>query len=47
VSGHGPELISYCGKHVLFGEILGRLVMEAVSSSIAWESLSAEDKNLS
>jgi len=37
VSGHGPELITYCGKHVLFGEILGRLVMDTVASSIAWE----------
>jgi len=42
VSGHGPETISYCGKHVLFGEILGRLVMETVASSIAWENMSSE-----
>jgi len=47
VSGHGPEIISYCGKHVLFGEILGRLVMETVTSSIAWEKLSSEDEILS
>jgi adenosylcobinamide amidohydrolase len=36
VSGHGSEIINYCGKHVLFGEILGRLVMDTVASSIAW-----------
>jgi len=29
----GPP-VRYCGKHVLFGEMLGRLVMEAVESSI-------------
>jgi adenosylcobinamide amidohydrolase len=34
VSGHGPETVRYCGKHVLFGEILGRLVTDAVMSSI-------------
>lgn len=37
VSGHGPEVIGYCGKHVVFGEILGRLVTNTVRSSIAWE----------
>lgn len=36
VSGLGPQTIGYCGKHVLFGEILGRLVTEAVAESIAW-----------
>jgi len=41
VGGHGPEVISYCGKHVLFGEILGRLVMETVGDSIAWEQTPA------
>ncbi len=34
VSGHGPETAHYCGKHVLFGEILGHLVTDAVTSSI-------------
>ena len=34
VSGHGPETVRYCGKHVLIGEILGRLVTDAVTSSI-------------
>lgn len=42
VSGHGPEVIKYCGKHVLFGEILGRLVMDTVRSSIAWEIPSSQ-----
>ncbi len=37
VSGHGPEKVGYCGKHVLFGEMLGRMVNEAVSASIAWD----------
>jgi adenosylcobinamide amidohydrolase len=37
VSGQGPEIISYCGKHVLFGEILGRMVKNVVADSIAWE----------
>lgn len=30
---HGPPL-RYCGKHVLFGEWLGRLVMQAVTDSV-------------
>ena len=34
VSGHGQTRISYCGKHVVFGEILANLVMDAVCSSI-------------
>lgn len=34
--GEGPSL-RFCGKHVLFGEMLARAVMEALSSSIAWE----------
>jgi adenosylcobinamide amidohydrolase len=37
VSGQGPETVGYCGKHVLFGEMLGRMVTEAVSASIAWD----------
>lgn len=38
VCGHGPEKVRYCGKHVLFGEILGRLVNDAVTSSILVKS---------
>jgi len=34
VGGHGPQTVPYCGKHVLFGEILGRLVLQAVTASI-------------
>ena len=34
VSGQGPELVAYCGKHVLFGEVLGRLVTDGVKASI-------------
>jgi adenosylcobinamide amidohydrolase len=37
VNGFGPTEIRYCGKHVLFGEILGRLAIEAVTSSTGWE----------
>ena len=36
-SGQGPIEIAYCGKHVLLGEILARLVIEAVTSSITWK----------
>ena len=34
VNGQGKPTIKYCGKHVLFGEILAKLVIEAVTSSI-------------
>lgn len=37
VSGHGPDTVNYCGKHVLFGEMLGRMVTNTVASSIAWD----------
>ena len=37
VNGHGAPTIRYCGKHVLFGEILASLVIEAVTSSISYE----------
>lgn len=33
----GQENIQYCGKHVLFGEMLGRLAYQAVMSSISWD----------
>jgi len=36
VSGQGPGDVKYCGKHVLFGELLGSSVIDAVSSSIQW-----------
>lgn len=32
----GGQEIAYCGKHVRFGEVLGRLVFDAVMDSIAW-----------
>ena len=28
------EKVQYCGKHVVFGEVLARLVIEAITSSI-------------
>ena len=40
VSGHGPDEVQYCGKHVLFGELLGKAVIEAVSASIQWNMTS-------
>ncbi len=40
--GHSP--LQYAGKHVLFGEVLARLVIKALSSSIRWEfANTAED----
>jgi len=35
VSGDGPQEIEFCGKHVLFGELIGRLVIAAVTRSLA------------
>jgi len=35
VSGDGPQEISFCGKHVLVGEWIGRLVIAAIASSLA------------
>jgi len=32
--GHGSISVEYCGKHVIFGEILANLVIAAVTSSI-------------
>ena len=36
VSGPGPGDVKYCGKHVLFGELLGSSVIDTVLSSIQW-----------
>ena len=33
VSGPGPGDVKYCGKHVLFGELLDSSVIDTVSSS--------------
>jgi len=33
-AGHGPPEIEYCGKHVIFGQILASLVIEAITSSL-------------
>ncbi len=35
VSGDGSQEIEFCGKHVLLGEWIGRLVIAAVTSSLA------------
>jgi len=35
VSGDGPATIEFCGKHVLLGEWIGRLVLKVVSDSIS------------
>jgi adenosylcobinamide hydrolase len=34
VNGEGPVEVQYCGKHMLFGEILAKLVMTALHSSL-------------
>ncbi len=36
-SGYGPQEVRYCGKHVLFGEMLACSVIEGISSSVHWE----------
>jgi len=33
INGQGPEMIAYSGKHMLFGEILAKLVMQALTQS--------------
>ncbi|WP_305909966.1 adenosylcobinamide amidohydrolase [Methylomarinum sp. Ch1-1] len=38
VSAYDGQPVTYCGKHVMFGEILAQLVIEALSASIAWKS---------
>jgi adenosylcobinamide hydrolase len=35
VNGFGPEAIHYCGKHVLFGEMLASAVIEAITGSLS------------
>lgn len=36
-SAHGQEpAIAYCGKHLVTGELIGRLVHEGLKSSLAW-----------
>ena len=35
VNGFGPETIRYCGKHVLFGEMLASAVIEAITESLS------------
>ncbi len=37
VNGAGPPTVAYCGKHVLAGEIFGRLTLAAVKSSVDWQ----------
>lgn len=34
---NGNPRIEFCGKHVLMGETIGQLVIEAVTDSIRWE----------
>ena len=33
-NGFGPVEIAFCGKHVLFGEMLASTVIEAIKSSL-------------
>ena len=35
VNGSSPETIHYCGKHVLFGEMLASAVIEAITGSLS------------
>lgn len=37
ISGKQPANVHYCGKHVRFGELIGKLTIQAVSESIQWE----------
>lgn len=37
VNGAGHEAIAYCGKHVLLGECLARLVIDATCSAVDYE----------
>ena len=34
VNGFGSETIRYCGKHVIFGEMLASVVIEAITESL-------------
>jgi len=36
-SGAGSLEIRYCGKHVVFGEMIASAVMEALASSLRWQ----------
>jgi len=38
VSGEASPAIKFCGKHVLLGEWIGRLVITAVTSSLSFEA---------
>jgi len=35
VNGFGPATIRYCGKHVIFGEMLASVVIEAITESLS------------
>jgi len=34
VSGYGPTRIHHCGKHVLFGEMVATVVMQAITNAV-------------
>lgn len=36
ISGIGSQTIRYCGKHVLFGEMLSKVVYDALYDSLSW-----------
>lgn len=38
-SGLGPAKIAYCGKHMLFGEMLASTVINGITSSLGGASL--------
>jgi len=35
VNGFGSRSVRYCGKHVLFGEMLASVVIEAITKSLS------------
>jgi len=44
VNGDGEHHVHYCGKHVLFGQLLGQMVKDTVTQSISWDVTHNEKK---
>jgi adenosylcobinamide hydrolase len=38
VSGNSNNVIKYCGKHTIIGELVANATIEAITSSISWSS---------
>jgi adenosylcobinamide amidohydrolase len=43
---NSSDSIQYCGKHLIFGEVLARLVIEALTPAIKWELDQKRNGNL-